>query len=61
MHIPPHLSEDQQYMLASAIQTAERNGRTLRLYTGEDKHGPWFKFAIGQGMWTPNYYTDWKD
>lgn len=56
-----HLSEDQQADLARAIKVAESHGRTLRIATGTDKHGPFYKFAIGQGMWTPNNYTDWKD
>lgn len=56
-----HLSEQQQYDLTRACKVAEKFGRTLRIATGSDKHGPYFQYAIGQGIWTPPIYTDWKE
>lgn len=61
MHNIAHLNEDQQFGLSLAIKSAEAHGRTLRILTGTDKHGPYYQYAIGQGMWSHAHYTDWKD
>lgn len=38
--------------LAEAASRADNEGRSMRLWTGADAKGPWFKYDIGGG-WTP--------
>lgn len=55
------LQPDQIVDLISVLEIADRDERSFRLLTGSDKHGPWFKYSLGGGMWTPNIYTAWVE
>lgn len=55
------VSEDTLFELLRAGKVADENGRSLRISIGENQHGPFIVWAIGQGMWTHPRYTDWRD
>ena len=42
--------------LADATQVALTEGRSLRVCTGTDKNGTWFKFDVGNSGWTEPLY-----
>ncbi len=47
--------------LVRAAKIADEFGSPLRMMTGTDNHGEYFKYAIGGGMWTPPIYTAWRE
>lgn len=57
------LTAEQVITLAERLTHADLEGCRVRILTGTDKHGPWVKWAIGGGMWTPAQYNaaTWKD
>jgi hypothetical protein len=44
--------------LAAVISACVTRQTPLRICTGRSNRGAWVKFARGQSMWSPPYYTD---
>ena len=42
--------------LSVAVNAAMAGGRSLRVCTGTDKNGTWFKFDVGNTGWTEPIY-----
>jgi hypothetical protein len=46
------LTSAQVLELTVVLSSADLEGRSVRIWTGADAQGPWFKYDIGGG-WTP--------
>ena len=45
--------------LSVAMSEADLNGRTVRVATGKDATGTWFKYDSGYGWTPPLYGEEW--
>lgn len=57
---PVRLTNEVRTNLILALTYAAEHGRSARIATGQDQHGNWIKWDIGNTGWTPPYYgVEW--
>ena len=51
------LDRNAALLLAEAATRAVAEGKTFRVSTGLYMHGEALKFKVGEGMWSPPFYS----